>query len=60
MPEVRRIISQKVSGLCVVDMLNGLNSLESHLVKSLRDRLCSEQMAEKELALAGASINPST
>lgn len=41
-------------------MLNGLNSSESHFMKSLRDRLCSEQMAEKELALTRTTINPST
>lgn len=41
-------------------MLSGLNSSESHLAKSPRDRLYSEQMAEKELALTGTSINPST
>jgi len=41
-------------------MLNGLNSSESYLVKSVRDRLCSERRTEKELVVTGNSINPST
>lgn len=41
-------------------MFNGLNSSVSHLVKSLRDWLCSERVAETELAVTGTGINPST